>query len=174
MQSFVALSQTLPYLLAGAWLALLRHPQETARLRADPALMPKAVEELMRHASPSRAVFRRSLGDVRIGRAGIRLGERVILMLASASRDPTRFASPDRLDFGRRGEGHLAFGGGEHSCSGASLIRLAVSSATDALLRGTDDVERIGAVEWIGGFAIRAPASLPVVLRRWPAPARPL
>ena len=101
-----------------------------------------------------------------IGRASVAPGDRVILMLSAANHDPAQFPEPGRLDVRRDAAGHLAFGRGAHSCSGAPLIRMAVAVATDALLSMTSAVEPVGEVEWIGGFAIRAPASLPVVLRR--------
>jgi cytochrome P450 len=172
VQTYVALAQTLPGFLANAWLELFRRSEEADRLRAQPERMPEAVEELLRHASPARAVFRRARAALSIGRARLAPGDRVILMLSAANHDPAQFPEPGRLDVRRDAAGHLAFGGGAHSCSGAPLIRVAVAVATDALLRGTSTVEPVGAVEWIGGFAIRAPASLPVVLRREPlAPA---
>jgi cytochrome P450 len=90
----------------------------------------------------------------------------VILLLAAANRDPGRFAHPDRLDFARGGNGHLAFGKGAHACAGAHLIRLATSSATGALLASTSAIELAGEVGWVGGFAIRAPGALPVIIRR--------
>lgn len=166
VQAFVALSQTLPCFLAGAWLELFRYPCEADRLRATPERMPGAVEELLRHASPSRAVFRRALAGTSIGRARIAPGDRIILMLSSANHDPARFPEPGRLDFRRETAGHLAFGRGTHSCSGAPLIRMAAVVATDRLLQMTSAIEPVGEAEWIGGFAIRSPASLPVVLRR--------
>ena len=168
VQTYVALSQTLPCFLAGAWLELFRRSDEADRLRAQPELMPKAVEELLRHASPARAVFRRALAGVSIGRACVAPGDRVILMLSAANHDPARFPEPGRLDVRRDAAGHLAFGGGPHSCPGAPLIRMAVAVATDALLRVTSATELVGEPEWIGGFAIRAPASLPAVLRPEP------
>jgi cytochrome P450 len=166
VQAFVALSHTVPGLLASGWLELLRHPAELDRLRASPALIPQATEELLRYASPARAVFRRALTAVTIGAAPIAAGDRVILMLAAANRDPAQFPEPDRLDFGRGSAGHLTFGRGTHSCLGSQLIRLAAATATATLLGATSVVELAGEVEWIGGFAIRAPGSLPVVLGR--------
>jgi Cytochrome P450 len=166
VQTFVALSQTLPGLLGCAWLALLEHPEQTRRLRQQPELMAQAIEELLRRDSPARAVFRRAVADLTIGRARIAAGQRVILLLASANRDPERFPDPDRLDFERNGPPHLAFGRGTHSCVGAQLIRLAAGIATEALLGGTASLALAGEPEWVGGFAIRAPASLPVVIRR--------
>jgi len=166
VQSFVALSQTLPCFLASAWLELFRDPQASLRLRAEADLMPQAIEELLRHASPARALFRQALAEVSIGRARIGAGARVILLLSAANHDPAQFTDPGRLDFQREAARHLAFGGGAHSCVGAPLIRAAAALATTALLGATSAVESIGPVDWIGGFAIRAPGTLPVVLRR--------
>jgi cytochrome P450 len=168
VQSFVALTQTLPCFLASAWLELARNPAEALRLRTTPALLPHAIEELLRHAGPARAVFREATTEVVIGRATIPPGGRVVLRLSTANRDPAQFPDPDRLDFGRAAAGHLAFGKGAHSCSGAQLIRLAAAVATSALLQATTAVELTGPVEWIGGFAIRAPSTLPVLLTRDP------
>lgn len=166
VQTFVALSQTLPHLLAGAWLALFSDPAATLRLRNESGLLRRAVDELIRHAGPSRAVFRRALEGVRVGGAMIEGGDRVVLMLAAANHDPARFPDPDRLDLDREVRDHVAFGGGPHSCSGARLTRAAAVAATAALLRTTAAIELAGPVQWIDGFAIRAPASLPAVLRR--------
>jgi cytochrome P450 len=171
VQTYVALSQTLPCFLAAAWWELFRRPDEADRLRAQPELMPGAVDELLRHASPARAVFRRALAGLSIDGASVAPGDRVILMLSVANHDPARFPEPGRLDIRRDAAGYLAFGRGAHSCPGAPLIRLAVAVATGALLRLTSAVELVGEVEWIGGFAIRAPDSLQVVLRRMPIDA---
>jgi hypothetical protein len=166
VQTFVALSQTLPCLLANAWLALFRRSDQADRLRSQPELIPTAVDELLRRAGPARAIFRRALAETSIGRARVAPGDRVILMLAAANHDPAQFSEPDQLDVRRDASGHLAFGRGAHSCPGAPIIRMAVAVATNALLSMTSAVEPAGEIEWIGGFAIRAPASLPVVLRR--------
>ncbi len=172
VQTFVALSQTLPSLLCSAWFALLdpRHATTLAQLREHPELVPQAVGEFIRIASPSRAVFREALAAVEIGGARIEAGDRVTLMLFAANHDPVRFADPDRLDVNRETTGHLAFGAGVHACAGATLVRMAVAVATETLLDRTAVVELVeGAattVEWFGGFAIRAPATLPVVVTR--------
>jgi hypothetical protein len=164
VQSFVALSQTLPCFLAAAWLELSRHPEAAGMLRARRALIPGGIEELLRLASPARAVFRRALAAVTIGRATLAPGDRAVLMLTAANRDPAQFRDPGRLDI-RRGTGHLAFGRGPHSCLGAPLIRMAAAPATEALLVATSSLELAGDPEWSGGFAIHGPGSLPMVLR---------
>ena len=166
VQAFVALSQTLPCFLANAWFELLRHPEETSRLRSQPGLMPQAIEELLRYAGPSRAVFRQAAAPAVIGCANIREGDRVILLPGAANRDPAQFAEPDRLMFDRGAGGHLALGAGAHFCVGAPLVRMAAAVATTALLATADALESGGPVDWMDGFAIRGPAALPVILRR--------
>jgi cytochrome P450 len=115
VQAFAALCHTLPAFLGNSWLALLNHPMEMAALEANPEILPEAIEELLRFAGPSTAVFR-NYGD----------GVRVTLRLADANRDPEVFAGPNQLKFDRRrAAGHVAFGAGPHACAGAALIRLA-------------------------------------------------
>jgi cytochrome P450 len=166
VQTFVALSHTLPHLLAAVWHALLEHPEEFGRLRREPGNLSQALEELLRFASPSRTVFRIAQGPAVIGDARIAKGHHVHLRLAAANRDPSRFPDPDRLDLARGQSGHLAFGRGRHACAGAQLIRLAAGSATLALIETTVLVEPAGQPAWLDGAAIRAPASLPAVLHR--------
>ena len=166
VQTFVALTQTMPCLLAGAWLALLSDVEFMHRLRTTPNLISRAADELLRITSPSRAVFRCADADICIGAASIAAGERVILMIAAANLDAAQFCDPTRIDPSRGSVGHLALGMGMHPCLGASLVRAALTCATTALLNATTSVDRAGQVDWLDGFAIRAPTSLPVVLRR--------
>lgn len=162
--AFVALSQTLPCFLANAWVALIRHPADLKRLRADSDLMPNAIEELLRYAGLARTIFRCALATVRVADITITEGERVALMLASANRDPTRFPEPDRLNIGRRALGHVAFGWGPHSCPGSSLIRMAASVATGAFA-GNFMEPTTTAIEWHGGSGFRSAVSLHGMLR---------
>jgi len=162
VQTFVALSQTLPCFLANAWLALLNDPGKTEMLRTEPALMPAAIEELLRHSGPSRAQFRIAAERVTLGGAAIAKGDRIALMLAAANRDPDQFRDPDRLDLHRDLPRHLALGDGRHSCIGAGLVRAAAATATAAFIESFVAGRVEGPVEWQGGFAICAPASLRV------------
>jgi cytochrome P450 len=163
--AFVALSQTLPRLLANAWLALIRHPGEYSHLREHPELMPGAVEELLRYAGIVRRVFRRSTAPVELGGTHIAEGELAVLMLASANRDPEQFPDPDRLILSRPASGHFALGTGRNSCVGAMLIRMAAAVATGALVNRFAEAhfERVG--EWRLGSGFCFPASVYVTLR---------
>lgn len=167
VQAFVALSQTLPRLLAGAWWKLLQHPALMHVLRIDDRLMPAAVEELLRLAGPSHAVFREASVDVSFGDCTVRTGERVALMLATANRDPAHFPDPDRLDLARGTRAHVALGGGLHHCAGAALVRAAMAAATQPLLHADRTLHLAPGVDapsyWDGGFSIRGPGVLLVV-----------
>lgn len=165
VQAFVALSQTLPLTLVAAWHVLASQPGAWRALRADRAALPLAVEELLRLASPARAVFRRALRTVVIGETQLSAGDEVILMLDAANHDPARFPDPLRYDLQRGGGGHVGLGRGMHPCAGAAIVRLALGVATSALLDVAEDITLAAPVTWLDGFAIRAPTSLRIVLQ---------
>ncbi len=164
--AFVALSQTLPRLLASAWLALVRHPDEFAWLRCNPGLLPGAIEELLRYAGIVRRVFRRATANVDIGGVRIADGELVVLMLASANRDPEQFPDPDRLLLSRPVTGHVALGTGRNSCVGAMVIRMAAAAATGALAAKFVAVQFDSVGEWRTGSGFCFPASVFVTFHR--------
>jgi cytochrome P450 len=131
----VAGHETTANLIASGALALLTHPAELDRLRGDPALLPRAVEELLRYANPlNHATERFTLEPVEIGGVTIPAREWVLCVTSSANHDPDRFADPGRLDVGRDAGGHVAFGHGIHYCLGAPLARLEGEIAFGALL----------------------------------------
>jgi cytochrome P450 len=111
-------------LIGNGLLALLRHPQEMARLWGDGRLVPTAVEEMLRYDSPVPFVTRHVLEAVEIGPARLEPGDTVAAVLGAANRDPERFQDPDRFDVGRPDNHPLSFGAGIHFCLGAPLARL--------------------------------------------------
>jgi cytochrome P450 len=113
--------------------ALLRHPDQLAALRADPALADRAVEELLRYLSVAKTFMRTALEDVEVGGQRIESGTAVILSYNTANRDPERFPDPDALDIHRESIGHLAFGHGIHQCLGQQLARVELRVALPAL-----------------------------------------
>lgn len=123
----VLAGQTPTNFIANAVEALLTHPDQLAALRADPALMPRAVDELLRWAGPNHlSVPRFATADTEIGGCPIRAGEPVSAGLTAGNRDPAAFPDPDRLDL-RRATGataHLAFGHGPHHCLGAAIAKV--------------------------------------------------
>ena len=142
--------------------ALLRDPEQLERLRADPALIPGAVEELLRFDSPVQADFRYVLADCEVNGQALRQGENVVLFLGAANRDPEAFEDPDRLDVGRNSSAHLAFGSGIHHCLGAPLARLQGRIALEMLLERFRSMELAGHPRFRTGVVLRGLESLPV------------
>ena len=121
--------------MANGVLALLRSPDQPARLAHDPALASTAVEELIRYDSPLSLFTRTASEDVEVGGQRVAAGEVVGLLLGSANRDPAAFAEPDRLDIARKPNNHVGFGAGIHYCLGAPLARVELQEALTRLLR---------------------------------------
>ncbi|MFJ9566866.1 cytochrome P450 [Streptomyces fuscichromogenes] len=122
--------------------ALLSHPEQLARLQADPALTNNAVDELLRYATIFHfGVPRAALEDFEFEGRPIKAGEPVTVALPAANRDPAWFTEdPDRLDIERRTSGHLAFGHGIHQCTGQSLVRVEMRAALSALFSRFPDL----------------------------------
>ena len=157
---FVALSQTLPCLLGNAWFALVQHPQEWTLLHQQPELTEQAIEELLRYAGLARTLFRTATADLDLNGFSIRKGERIILRIVAANRDPERFSDPHRVDITRRDGGHFTLGAGPHSCVGAGLIRMAATTITHPLVRRFRSASLALPVRWQGGSGFRSPSSL--------------
>jgi cytochrome P450 len=164
--TFVALSHTVACLLANSWVALAEWPDEYTKLRAHDDLLPKATEEFIRYAGIPRSLSRRAAADIEIGGVTIAQGEQVVLMVASANRDPAQFSDPNRLDVTRPAAGQLGFGAGPHSCVGSTLIRMALTVATGTLIATFPSMELAGPPAWRGGEGFRTPEALTVVLKR--------
>ncbi len=162
----IAGHETTVNLIASGTLALLQHPDQRERLRRDPALMPSAVEELLRFTSPVEiATERYACEPLEIAGAVIPAGDLVLAVLGSANRDPHHFAAPDSLDLSREPNRHLAFGQGVHYCLGAPLARLEGQIAFETLLRRLPSIRLAvppAAVRWRRGLFLRGPQSLPV------------
>lgn len=139
---FAAGFETTSNLIGNGLVALCAHPGELERLRADRALLPSAVDELLRYDSPVQLDARQALVDTTLpdGRP-IAEGETAITLLGAANRDPERFGDPDRLDVGRADNAPLSFAWGIHHCLGASLARAEGEAVFGALL------DRFGTIE---------------------------
>ncbi|WP_212912686.1 cytochrome P450 [Streptomyces sp. TS71-3] len=120
---------------SGGWWTLFRHPDQLAALRADPSLLPTAVEELMRYDTPLQLFERWVLQDIEVAGVRIPRGSEVACLFGSANRDPAAFAEPDRLDLARADNPHISFGAGIHYCLGAPLARIELTASFAALLR---------------------------------------
>ncbi|OHV29028.1 MULTISPECIES: cytochrome P450 [Pseudofrankia] len=120
--------------LGGGVVALLRHPDQLARLRADRTLIPAAVEEMIRYDPPLHLFIRTATADVTVAGVTIPAGAEVAALLGAANRDPAVFADPDSFDAGRDPNPHVGFGAGLHFCLGAPLARIELQTALAALL----------------------------------------
>jgi cytochrome P450 len=170
---FVALAHTMPCLLANAWYTLLQQPKEWSMLHQQPELVEQAVEELLRYAGLTRVLYRRANRDVAMHGFLIRKGQRIILRIIAANRDPKRFAQPNQIDV-RRGGGQLTLGAGPHACVAANLIRMAANTMTRPLLEIFATGRLTQRVAWQGGSGFRSPAALHVVLREGASGSRRL
>jgi cytochrome P450 len=140
--------ETTANMIALGLLALLRHPDQLARLRADPSLIPQAVEEMLRYLTiPQFGLGRVAIADAEIGGVTIRAGEGVLIVVASADRDQTAFDEPDRFDVSRKGARHLAFGAGIHQCVGQSLARAELQIVFETLVSRAPALRLAGAEE---------------------------
>jgi cytochrome P450 len=155
--------ETTTNLIGNGLLTLLRHPEQLERLRADPALIPTAIEELLRFESPIQYTSRLAPEDAQMGGKTIRKGQAVIAVMGAANRDPERFPDPDRLDIRRQDNRHLAFAWAAHFCFGAPLARLEGDVAFSTLLRRMPNLAlESGPVSWRENLGFRGLTTLPV------------
>jgi cytochrome P450 len=154
--------------IANALLALMKRPEKAAELRADPTLVPGAVEELCRRDGSVHTGFRRfAAEDLTIGDARISKGDTVILSLGASGRDPRRFDAPDVMDFRRENNMHLAFGRGPHFCPGSELARMEMRVVLRMLMTHYPDLTLATAEEdlvWAKSYFVRVMRNLPVKL----------
>lgn len=148
--------------IANGLLALARFPGEMEKLRADPALAPRAIEELLRYDGPSGAQVRICAVEHELHGKTLRPGERVFLMLNAANRDERAYPDPDRLDLDRAGAPHLSFGFGLHLCLGFPLARLEGEISLPAVLRRFRRIEFAAEPEWINSMVFRGMKALPL------------
>ena len=154
-------------LLGNAVITLDEHPGAAAELRADPSLLPAAIEEVLRYRSPFPRLARRAARDVEFDGRTIAAHNIVILWVASANRDPAQFSDPDRFDVHRTPNPHLAFGHGIHFCLGAPLARLEAKIALGILLERYRSiaVARDAPPEFHNPWTMVSPKRLPVDVR---------
>lgn len=143
--------------ISGGLLALFEHPEQRARLQNDPALLPTAVEEILRWSSPVAHMMRYVTRDTVLGGQPLRAGERVLLWYPSANRDEEVFPNANTFDVGRTPNEHIAFGIGQHFCLGASFARLELRVMFEMLLARLPDIAPAGPVDrlrsgFIGGI----------------------
>lgn len=160
-----AASETTRNSIAVGLKALIEHPAQWHALRADRALLPGAIEEMLRWASSTPYNRRTATREVTIRDQPLRPGDKVTLWWASANRDEQAFADPFRFDIRRTPNPHLAFGHGAHFCLGANLARVEMRLVFDGLLDRFDQIDLAGAVEWTRSNKHTGVRHMPVTLR---------
>jgi cytochrome P450 len=156
--------ETTTNLLNNAVLSFIDHPDQLARLRNAPELLPSAIEEVLRYRSPFQWMMRTPLRDVEVHGTRIPKGAFVLPMVGAANRDPERFPDPNRFDITRDPNPHVAFGHGIHFCLGAALARLEARVALSDLLSRFESFEYAGEEPWEPrqGLIAYGPARLPI------------
>lgn len=160
-------TETTTNLIDNAMICFAEHPDALRQIRAEPALLPTAIEEVLRYRTPVQAMFRATAHDVELDGTRIPAGELVLAMIGAANRDPRKLAYPSRFVITREPNPHIAFGHGIHFCLGAALSRLEANVALGELLPRIDRVELISP-DWPprSSFAVLGPSALPVRFRR--------
>jgi cytochrome P450 len=152
--------------ISGGLLAFIDHPAEWNRLAADPALLPTAIEEILRWTSPITHVARVALRDTTLGGKKIKADDQLATWLPSANRDEEIFDEPYHFDIARTPNEHIAFGKGEHFCAGAHLARLELRLMLDAILAQVEKFELTGPVERLQSNLVAGIKHMPVYLQR--------
>jgi cytochrome P450 len=148
--------------ISGGLHALIEHPDQLARLRDNPGLMPLAAEEMIRWVTPVKEFMRTAREDTTVGGVPIDAGESVLLSYASANRDEEVFDDPFRFDVGRDPNKHNAFGYGVHFCLGAALARMEVNSFFSELVPRLESVELAGDPQHIATIFVGGLKHLPI------------
>jgi cytochrome P450 len=161
---FVGGTENVRIAASGGFLQLLREPAQWRALRADPALLPSAVEEVLRWTSTPTHLMRTARAEVQIAGVTIAGGDRVTVWLPSANRDAAVFDSPDAFDVSRTPNRHLSLGTGEHFCVGGILARAEMRALYAGLARRFEVVEPAGEAVLLSSIVVNGPRTLPVRL----------
>lgn len=147
---------------AGGLLALLQHPEQLAKLKQNPDLIPNAVEEFFRWVAPVKNFVRTASRDVEIGGKTIPKGDDVAVMFASACRDETKYEDPFEFRVDRKPNPHLSFGTGPHLCLGMYLARMEIAAFFRMLLPRLDEIELAGDPAFLQSAFVTGLKSLPI------------
>ena len=159
-------NETTTNLIGNGTLALMRHPDQLSRLRGDLALLPRAIDEMLRFDSPVQSTVRSCAGAVNVGGTEVAAGELVFVILAAANHDPARFPNPDTFDVARNPNDHLAFGEGIHFCLGANLARMEGEIAISSMLERFPKLRLADSeapLEYRGSYLLRGLKALQMV-----------
>ena len=150
--------------IASALALFALHPDQWDTLRAEPSLLPNAINEVLRYESPLRAFTRKSLQPTEIGDIEVPAESRVLVLYASANRDEHEWPEADVFDIRRNATRHLGFGHGTHACAGQGLARLEMQAMLTALMRQVSRIELAGEPTWALNNIIRCYERLPLRL----------
>nr|WP_175439426.1 cytochrome P450 [Streptomyces vilmorinianum] len=159
---------TTPHAVAATVLALIEHPEEYARLLADPSLVPGAVDEGLRWSSPANHFMRYAVRDLELGGVRIKEGDALVTWLGSANRDEDVFPDPYRFDITRRPNRHVAFGFGPHYCIGAPLAKVALNILFEEIVRVVEEFRVAGPVAHLESNFVAGIKHLPLTARLRP------
>ena len=163
MLLFSAGEETTVNLIGNGMLALLHHPEQMKKLQQEPEIIRTAVEEMLRYDSPIQILGQIAGEDLEIGRQIIQKGEKMVLCLGAANRDPVKFPNPDQFDITRQENSHLAFADGIHRCLGATLAQIEAEIAINSLLQKLPNLKLASEkLKWRKNIALRGLKALPV------------
>ncbi len=166
MLLFFAGEETTVNLIGNGMLALLRHPQQMQHIKTQPMLIQSAVEEILRYDSPIQITTRVATEDVDLDGVTIRVGEKALLCLGAANRDPAQFPDPDRFDITRANNSNLAFSDGIHYCLGAALARMEAEIAINTLVQQLPNLKLFQErLEWRNKVSVRSLKTLPITFK---------
>lgn len=156
---------TTSYSLAGGLLALLQNPDQFAKLRADPSLLPSAVEEMLRWVAPVRHFCRTAVEDCEVAGKTLRKGDIILLSYPSGCRDEAVFEEPNSFRIDRRANRHIAFGVGPHQCLGRNLARMELAAFLREFLARVEHIEQAGEARYSKSAFVSGVKNLPVRFR---------
>ena len=150
--------------LANLLCCCAEYPHQWAKLRADPALIPATIDEVLRYASPVHTFCRTSTEIVSFAAATLPADTKLLCEMGAANHDPARWTDPERFDITRPSRPHVAFGSGIHVCVGQHLARQEITALLGALVARVAHIEPAGTPQWRAGNAVRTLARLPLRL----------
>lgn len=160
----IAGNETTTNLLGGMLHTYAHHPDQYDMIRANPDLIPQAIEEHLRYSSPIQNLYRYTRADYRVGDVTIPTGSRVMMSFGAANRDPLAFDDPNTFRANRNPRTHVAFGYGPHLCLGAPLARMEAQAVLRELVDRVARISMTGPTAWSTNSSLRGPTHLPLVL----------
>ena len=161
MRDEIASNGTTTNLLGGMFDTLAHHPEQYDMIRANPDLIPMAIEEQLRITTPIQNLYRSTRADYQAGDATIPNGSRILLSFGAANRDPLAFDNPDEYRADRNPRTHVAFGYGAHMCLGAPLTRMEAQAVLRELVTHVSRISATGQTIWSSHSSLRGPTHLP-------------